>query len=57
MKSYRSSDVLEDRAPFAQVETSVIRNSQSDDREGQELAGNAITVTTSIDQNIMEMLG
>ena len=57
MKSYRSSDVLEDRAPFAQVETSVIRNSQSDDREGQELAGNAITVTTSINQNIMEMLG
>ena len=57
MKSYRSDDVLEDRAPFAQVETSVIRNSQNNDREGQELAGNAITVTTSIDQNIVEMLG
>ena len=57
MKSYHSSDALEDRAPFAQVETSVVRNSENGDGDGQELVGNGITVTTSINQKIMETPG
>jgi hypothetical protein len=52
MKDYGPSDALGDRAPFAQVETSVIRNSQSDD---QELAGHGITVVTDIKQKIVDM--
>ncbi|KAL2036786.1 hypothetical protein N7G274_010510 [Stereocaulon virgatum] len=55
IKDYRPSDALGDRAPFAQVVTSVIRNSQSDDQEGQELAGNGITVVTDIKQKIVDM--
>ena len=57
MKSYRSTGALEDSAPFAQIETSVARNSQSVEREAGELGGNGITVSTSINQKITEMHG
>ena len=57
MKSYNSNDALEDRAPFAQVETSVTRNSQGAEREAAELGSNGITVSTSIDQKIMDIHG
>lgn len=57
MKSYNSTDALEDRAPFAQVETSVTRNSQGAEREAAELGSNGITVSTSIDQKIMDIHG
>ena len=55
MKDYRPSDALGDRAPFARVETSAVRNSQSDDQEGQELAGHGITMVTDIKQKIVDM--
>ena len=57
MKSYRSTRALEDSAPFAQIETSVARNSQSVEREAAELGGTGITVSTSINQKITEMHG
>ena len=53
MKSYHSTDALEDRAPFAQVETSVTRNSQGAEREAAEFGGNGITVSTSINQKVV----
>ena len=55
MKSYHSTDALEDSAPFAQVETSVTRNSQGAEREAAELGGNGITVSTSINQKIVDI--
>ena len=57
MKSYHSTDALEDSAPFAQVETSVTRNSQGAEREAAELGGNGITVSTSINQKIVDIHG
>ena len=55
MKSYRSTGALEDSAPFAQIETSVARNSQGVEREAAELGSTGITVSTSIDQKIIDM--
>ena len=55
MKSYRSTDALEDSAPFAQIETSVTRHSQGVEREAAELGGTGITVSTSISQNVVGM--
>lgn len=57
MKSYHSTDALEDSAPFAQIETSVTRNSQAVEREAAELGGTGITVSTSINQKIVDMHG
>lgn len=55
MKSYHSTDALGDSAPFAQIETSVTRHSQGVEREAAELGGTGITVSTSINQNIVGM--
>ena len=57
MKSYHSTGALEDSAPFAQIETSVTRNSQVMEREAAELGGTGITVSTSINQKIIDMHG
>ena len=57
MKSYHSTDALEDSAPFAQIETSVTRNSQAVEREAAELGVTGITVSTSINQKIVDMHG
>ena len=55
MKPYHSTDALEDSAPFAQIETSVTRNSQGVEREAAGLGGTGITVSTSINQKIIDI--
>ena len=57
MKSYQSTDALEDSSPFAQIETSVTRNSQDAEREVAEHGGTGITVSTSINQKITDLHG